>query len=355
MILNEGHSVGLEKEFYVVGADNNTYEQAIVKDSVIPRMKAELGAYDESWGPKCYIDVTGPLEVVTRPCSDLRQLSDDITTAYRIAQEESDDRGLYTLGMGSRPGKPSDQAGLHVHVGFKDEAEAEYVFNELQKHVPDIMALSANSPSRFGGVKDTRASGGYYGHKFSPYSDTGRTSVIYKRSNTLEVRCMDSQGTPEEDVAIAAYIFGIAEKAKEDHANGVEQDTVGNEGPKNFKHAVKKGMEATFKIDDEKVPAYRVVEDTFVDIRHYLERYDCPDEVMDVLEGKVKERRSGADDILDIYHETGYSSIWTGIKDFFTLHRGHDELYDRLAHRGRSDDETTVDVPDADLLLARAA
>ncbi|MDP6627930.1 MAG: hypothetical protein QGG50_08510, partial [Methanopyri archaeon] len=228
---------------------------------------------------------------------------------------------------------------------------AEYVFNELQKHVPDIMALSSNSPSRFGGVKDTRAKGGYYGHKFSSYSDTGRTSVIYKRSNTLEVRCMDSQGTPEEDVAIAAYIFGIAEKAKEDHANGVEPVFAWEDGPKNFKRAVKKGMEATFKIDGENVPVYRVVEDTFAEVRPYLERYECPDEVMDVLEGKVKERRSGADDILDIYNETGYSIIWTGIKDFFTFHRGHDELYDRLAHRDRHD-EIAADSTDMETLPA---
>ncbi len=352
MNINEGHSVGLEKEFYVVDADNNTYHQTSVRDGVIPRMKDELGAYNEVNGPKCYVDCTGPLEVVTRPCSDLRQLTDDITTGYRIAQEEADNRGLYALGMGSRPGKPSDQAGLHVHVGFKDETEAEYVFNELQKHIPDIMALSANSPSRFGGVKDTRAKGGYYGHKFDSYSATGRTSVIYKRSNTLEVRCMDSQGTPEEDVAIAAYIFGIAEKAKEDHANGVEQDTVGKEGPKNFKHAVKKGMEATFKIDDEKVPAYRVVEDTFSEVRPYLERYDCPEEVMDVLEGKVKERRSGADDILDIYRESGYSNVWTGIKDFFTMHRGHNELYDRLAHRDKVEEEPVAETRDAVTLVA---
>ena len=69
---------------------------------------------------------------------------------------------------------------------------------------------------------------------------------------------------------------------------------------------------------------------------------------MDVLEGKVKEHRSGADDILDIYKECGYSTVWTGIKDFFTMHRGHAELYDRLAHRDKIEEEPEACTGDAD-------
>ena len=316
--LESGHSVGLEKEFYVVdgnnGMTNDTYN--LVHD-IGDRMEKELGAYDSHWGPKCYEDLSGPLEITTRPCKDLHQLTKDITTSYKIAQDEAEKNGLYALGMGTRPGKNDDHAGLHVHVGFKDEGEAEYVFHALQKHVPDIMALSANSPTDYGAFKDIRQVGGLFtqfaenllavptlwGHNFSRYGETSRRSVIYMRENTVEVRCMDSQGSGEEDAAIGAYIFGIAEKAKEDYANGVPMAEVGRWEEKNFKRALIKGMKANFKVDGEKVKAYEVVEDTFDEIMPYLKQYKCPKKVLDVLESKIEGRRSGADDILDIYKE----------------------------------------------------
>lgn len=352
-ILNDGHSVGLEKEFYVVDDRGSTYRQSTLEGRIVDRMKAEMDAYDVSIGPKCYEDGSGPLEVVTRPCTDLRQLTDDITTEYRIAQEEADSLNCYALGMGIRPGQSNDKAGLHVHVGYADDDEARYVFYALQHHVPDILALSANSPIRSGKVKDIRLIKSWYGHEISPYSSTSNSSVIQKRSGTIEVRCMDSQGTAGEDAAIAAYIFGIAEKAKNEyHAlpepppeadsafeYGDKYKHLSKELVKNRDKAIKKGMAAVFKTDGEEVPAYQVATDTLEAIRPFLERYDCPTDVLAILEDKVERRRSGADDVLDIYREVEQEKEldgwWPRVKRFFKKDDGlfGPELYDRIAHR----------------------
>jgi hypothetical protein len=355
-IVNEGHSVGLEKEFYVVDGSNHTYQQYTIDTIVKERMQKEMKAYDSDVGPKCYVDASGPFEITTRPCTDLQQLSDDITTTYRFAKEESEKQGLYALGMGGRPGAADDAAGLHVHVGYASENEADYVFHELQKHIPDIIALSANSPSRDGMVKCMRQYGNpvkhlfdflgagaglFYGHEFSPFESTSRSSVIYKRddSNTVEVRCMDTQGTPEEDTAVAAYIFGIAEKAKADFNNGVEQVGIGKEEKRNFKRAVRKGMEATFRVDGEKVPVSRVVGGTLKEIQPYLERYDCPDDVIDVLKERVATERCGADDIMDIYREEGVGGFWGRLTRPFLLSSKRERLIKHLGYRDRFEDE----------------
>ncbi len=366
-ILNNGHSVGLEKEFYVVDGNNEDVSYSSMVASIGGRMKDELGAYNDHWGPKCYEDASGPLEITTRPCKDLRQLTKDITTSYDIAQEEANTRGLYALGMGTRPGKSNDCAGLHVHVGFANEGEAQYVFHALQKHVPDIMALSANSPNDYGTVKDMRQTGGVggwieenliglqsrWGHDFSPYWNTSRHSVIYVREHTIEVRCMDSQGSGEEDAAIGAYIFGIAEKAKEDYANGVPIADVGKQEERNFDRALRNGMKANFKVDGEKVKAYQIVGDTFEEIMPYLKQYKCPKNVLDVLESKIDGRRSGADDILDIYKEELPQGFLSRLIAPFRRKEGQKErLIKHLAYRDEFKEEPEDFIPMRPMLAA---
>lgn len=355
-IVNEGHSVGLEKEFYVVDGSNQTYQQYTIDTIVKERMQQEMKAYDSDVGPKCYVDASGPFEITTRPCTDLRQLYDDITTTYRFAKEESEKQGLYALGMAGRPGVENDAAGLHVHVGYTNESEADYVFHELQKHVPEIIALSANSPSRDGMVKCMRQYGNppshlfdflgagaglFYGHMFSSFESTSRSSVIYKRddSKTIEVRCMDTQGTPGEDTAVAAYIFGIAEKAKEDFANGVEQVGIGKEEKRNFKRAICKGMEATFRVDGEKMSVSQVVAGTLKEIQPHLAQYDCPKEVLDVLNQRVATKRCGADDIMDIYREEGVGGIWGCLIKPFIFSSKRERLIKHLAYRDEFEEE----------------
>ena len=340
-IVNDGHSVGLEKEFYVVnGHGSNSHGYTIIP-AVEERMREEMGAYNSVVGPKAYHDPTGPVEVTTRPCTDLQQLTDDVTTAYTIAQEEADARGWYALGMGTRPGKPYDMAGLHVHIGFADKEEAQYVFNALQAHVPDIMALSTNSPSYDGKVKDMRMDARgldglfmiRFGHQFDHFDDTSRDSVIYVRENTLELRFMDTQGSAVEDAAIAAYILGIAEKAKEDLLKGVPMATVHEGAPDDFQNAIEGGMGATLTANGTEVPAHQIVADTFSEVRPYIEQYQCPEAVMTALEDKVENKRSGADDILDIYQEMAPKGFKERVSAFFHPWRTKEQLIDRLAHR----------------------
>ncbi|MDP6627382.1 MAG: glutamate-cysteine ligase family protein [Methanopyri archaeon] len=338
---NDGHSVGLEKEFYVVNGHGGKSRGYEIIPAVEERMREEMGVYDSVVGPKAYNDPTGPVEVTTRPCTDLQQLTDDVTTAYTIAQEEAEARGWYALGMGTRPGKAYDMAGLHVHIGFADKEEARYVFHALQSHVPDIMALSTNSPSNDGTVKDMRMSARgldglfmiRFGHQFDPFEDTTRYSVVYVRENTLELRCMDTQGSAVEDAAIAAYILGIAEKAKADHAKSVPMTEVQEDASDNFQRAIEDGMTAIFTNGATEVPAHQVVADTLAEVRPYLEQYNCPESVIAALDDKVENKRSGADDILDIYKEMKPEGFKERVSAFFHPWRTKERLIDRLAHR----------------------
>ena len=338
---NDGHTVGVEKEFYVVNGHGSSSRGYEIVPAVEERMREEMDAYDSVVGPKAYHDTTGPVEVTTRPCTDLQQLTDDVTTAYTIAQEEAEAHGWYALGMGTRPGKPYDMAGLHVHIGFADKEEARYVFQALQAHVPDIMALSTNSPSYDGKVKDMRMDARgldglfmvRFGQQFDPFEDTLRHSVIYVRENTLELRFMDSQASAVEDAAIAAYILGIAEKAKEDFVNGCSVHEVPVESEDNFYNAIEDGMKATFTVGDGEVPAHQIVTDTLAEVRPYIEQYQCPEEVLSALEDKVENKRSGADDILDIYQEMAPKGFKERVSAFFHPWRTKERLIERLAHR----------------------
>ncbi len=354
-IINEGHSIGLEKEFYVVNGSNSPQLQMYFVSPVSDFIRDEIGLCSEN-GAKCYVDASGPLEITTRPCSDLRQLTDDITKTYRFTKEIAEKSNLYALGMGSRPEADDDAAGLHVHVGYATDSEADYVFHDLQKHVPEIIALSANSPSRDGMVKCMRQYGNppkhlfdvlgagetlFYGHFFSPFESTGRKSVIYKRegTKTIEVRCMDTQGTAEEDAAVAAYIFGIAEKAKADYNNGIEQVGIGKEEKRNFKHAVIKGMGARFRVDGKKVHVSQVVANTLKEIQPYLEQYNCPKEINDILKERVVTERCGADDIMDIYREEHVGGIWGCLTRPFLLPSKRERVIRHLAYRDRFEEE----------------
>jgi carboxylate-amine ligase len=71
-----------------------------------------------------------------------------ITDRPRYRQIDSD------YGWGTRRGLPS---GLHVHVGVGDPDEALAVYNALRSRIPEIAALSANSPF-FEGVHASVAS-----------------------------------------------------------------------------------------------------------------------------------------------------------------------------------------------------
>ena len=304
---NDGHTVGVEKEFYVVDDSGSTYCQRMLEHRIIDRMWDQMDTYDQSLGPKCLKDGSGPLEVTTRPCTDLWQLTRDIKNTYGIAKGVADEQGYHTLSVGSRPGREDDHAALHVHLGYRDEDEARYVFTEVQKHVPDIMALSANSPSLGGRTKDVRANNTTYGQRFDAYDDTGVKSVIYVREHTLEVRCMDTQGSAVEDAAIAAYVFGITEKAKDEYRTlkGEQAGTVldRDEVERNYQQAIDKGMEALFKLNGENVPVSEVAANTFDMIAPYLDTYNCPTNVINVLQNKIRTGRSGADDVIDLFRQ----------------------------------------------------
>ncbi|HEV2789757.1 MAG TPA: YbdK family carboxylate-amine ligase [Solirubrobacterales bacterium] len=130
--------------------------------------------------------------------------------------------------------------GLHVHVGVPDPETAVAVANAMRQHLPLLAALAANSPFRDGadtGLASARAAAvrSYprfeMPRAFRDYEDflrvadqlitaAGAPDYTYlwwdvrphPNLGTVEVRGMDIQPRPEQNVAIAALIQALAAK-----------------------------------------------------------------------------------------------------------------------------------------------
>jgi carboxylate-amine ligase len=140
--------------------------------------------------------------------------------------------------------------GLHVHVAVDDCEKAIQVMSALLVHLPDLLALSANSPFWRGeatGLSSSRqmvfAAFPRSGPppRFRDYSDYAevvgqleKTGCIadythiwwdirpHPRFGTIEVRVMDAVSRVEDTVALAAYIQSLVKLYSDRHTVGQE-------------------------------------------------------------------------------------------------------------------------------------
>ncbi len=251
----ETGTLGVEEEFFVVdehgrptaGTDELVYEStppALLED----RLDHELF--------KCVIETETPL---------IEQLSevDDVVRSVRSALvDHAADHGFGIAAAGLHPAakwrtlahaeKPryrsqldriqypqhrNTTAGLHVHVGVDDADKATWVANEVRKHLPPLLALSANSPYWEGfdtGLASARArifealpnTGmptrfedfesylGFERRMIESDSIRDRGELWYDvrphtEYGTVEVRTPDAQADPEVVVAFVEYVHAL--------------------------------------------------------------------------------------------------------------------------------------------------
>lgn len=308
--LNNGHSVGVEIETFVQGYQGATpyredYEEFVdaINENITNKSKVE-------------VDPSGPaIEIVTKPHYNFSELADDITNIYTIMESEVEKKGFSLYDNAIRhiniipekrdiinsKLKPMQEekdeydgvfkpfvdyynhicehtVAEHIHIGAKDVEEGMLVVNELRRHLPDIVALSANSQK--GDIADYRLSVGRYGNrlfdKVKTIDDMYRLirrpkaedrAMCISRFSTIEVRVPDTQKNVNDALAVAAYVWGIAELAKSDYENNMSYLPEETEEIKhNFDAAIKDGKHAVFETQKGSMKATDIIHNTLLDL-----------------------------------------------------------------------------------------
>jgi carboxylate-amine ligase len=152
-------TVGLEEELILVDAESllpvDAIEQVLVLVERDARFIAELRASQvELRTPVCLTVAdacrelaSARLQLVARLAGRLRLLAVGThpvaAGASAVTADERYQRIAATWSWAARRGQPS---GLHVHIGLGDAAEALAVYNAARSYLPELAALSANSP-----------------------------------------------------------------------------------------------------------------------------------------------------------------------------------------------------------------
>jgi carboxylate-amine ligase len=160
---NEWPSLGVEIELQLVDAETMALRSAIdaVRAAIPPRLheriKPEL--------MQCY------LEINTEVCRTVADVERDLTAKVRVVDEAARRLGLRLFWGGTHPFSPwykqeitptprylelvelmQETArrlvtfGLHVHVGVESGDKAVMICDRILRHLPTLLALSANSP-----------------------------------------------------------------------------------------------------------------------------------------------------------------------------------------------------------------
>jgi carboxylate-amine ligase len=160
---SSAYSVGVEEEFQLLHPD--TYELVPVVEDVL----AAIGEQETTQVK--YELMQSVVETSTVVCADIGAAVDDLRQLRHRVFEAAERSGAVIASAGTTPvSRWEDQAitdqpryrdivaklqwvarrelifGLHVHVGVDSADKCMYVFNELRRELPLLLALSANSP-----------------------------------------------------------------------------------------------------------------------------------------------------------------------------------------------------------------
>ena len=197
---------------------------------------------------------------------------------WREQDHATKDRYRAQLDRIGYPQHRNTTAGLHVHVGVDDADMAVWVANECRKHLPMLLALSANSPYWNGydtGLASARAKifeglpNTGMPTAFDSYADYERFEryMVESRSiadrgelwfdvrphsthGTVEVRTPDAHANPDVVLAFVEYIHALVVDLAERYADG-EGDSGSSESlrrellDENKWRAMRHGHEAT--------------------------------------------------------------------------------------------------------------
>jgi carboxylate-amine ligase len=251
-------TIGIEEELMLVESETLDLAQGI--ETVL----ADLG---ETKGPGMVKPelMQSVLEIATDPCPNLREAAAQIGDLRRRVSESAQQRGMRLAAAGTHPtarwedqlitDRPRYQKlveqlgwiarqellfGTHVHVGVDGPDKAIYAADGIRRHIPMMLALSANSPLWRGeatGMMSTRTPvfrafprvgvPPHYG-TWEIYS--GRVEMMVRAGaipdytylwwdvrphpnlGTLEVRVYDQQTRPQDTIALAALAICLVHR-----------------------------------------------------------------------------------------------------------------------------------------------
>jgi len=251
-------SIGVEEELFLV--DSETLEPVPLAAAVVPepgpRIKHELFA--------------SVVEVTTRICADAGEALEELRKLRSDVAERAAEHGATILAAGTHPtARGADQrvaddplyreiarqlgpalerqfvCGLHVHVSVPDEETCLLALEGVLPSLPDVLALSANSPFVEGvesGLRSARADAllalptGGAPPVFRTWADWEATTagLDYRRLHwdirphpdygTLEVRIADQQTEVRRSAALAGMIQQLVLSAVNAEAEPYDRD-----------------------------------------------------------------------------------------------------------------------------------
>jgi carboxylate-amine ligase len=164
---NERPTVGVELELHLVDAETGELVSAAVD------LLQELGvSHPGGEHPRAKHELfQSTIEIITDVCETPAEAKQDLQATLAEVREVAGRRGVVPVSAGTHPfGRPADQlispspryrelveamqwparrlliCGMHVHVGISDGERAIAIINELRRHLPLLLALSASSP-----------------------------------------------------------------------------------------------------------------------------------------------------------------------------------------------------------------
>jgi len=288
------------------------------------------------------------VEVATEPCRTVAEAIAEAAELRQRAQQEAEPRGVRVLSAGTHPFSRYEHQdvtdkpryvelldalqwaverqlifGLHVHVGLESANQAIAVANALRTWLPELLALSANSPFWHGrdtGLGSTRSkvfdamprSGlppafasfeefellvdrGVRTGSFEDYTFIWWDLRPHPRLGTIEVRICDAQTRLENVAVLVALVQSLAATlAAQYDEHGVLPTQPVTLIAENKWRAVRYGLDAEL-VDlqrDEQRPAREALRELAELARPAAARLGCADEL--ALLERVLERGGGA-------------------------------------------------------------
>jgi carboxylate-amine ligase len=161
------HSLGVEVELQLVDA-----QTLALSNRAAELLSRVPGAWADKFKPEfmqCYCEIN------TDVCQTVGQVERDLTEKLDWAQQAAAEMGLRLVWAGTHPFSKWDEQqitpgeryawlldtmqeaarrllifGLHVHVGVDSGDKAIHMIDRLLRHLPTLLALSANSPMWYG-------------------------------------------------------------------------------------------------------------------------------------------------------------------------------------------------------------
>ena len=359
-------TIGIEEELMILDPDGFGLAQAI--EGLLDDVPAEIDGQVKPEFLQAF------LEIATKPHPDVRSAGEELRSLRRAVSAVAEGRGLAIGAAGTHPFARWEEQlvvereryreladalgyilrqfvifGTHVHVGIEGADRAVYVADGLRRHLPILLALSANSPLMRGhetGMMSTRTpifralprSGipphygtwEIYSNRVEQMMQAGAIGDYtylwwdvrpHPNLGTVETRIFDQQTRVEHTEALAAITVSLAHRLSRRFDEGAPLVAQPGEFVDDNKiRAALHGIEGSL-VDYEKsapVPAADLAQDLLDELAEDAADLGCTEQL------------AGIDDLL---------ARGTGARrqlDFYDRHADLDELMREIIERSRA-------------------